>query len=242
MAKHAEHAEETLPPEPDERPQRRREWTGPLRSVVLPLLAVAVIVLAVWYLQAGRGSGGARPASGTGIVPLPAAKNPTGKPPSTEIGRAAPDFVLQKLGGGTLRLSDLQGKTVLINFWATWCGPCREEMPHLVKVYDQYKDQGFIVLSVDEQEDANTVQKFVDQYGMRFPVVLDTSGQVGETFHAGTQFPTSIFLNPDGTVRAIRNDDGTTSAIHYGPMNEAFILRQLDVQTAATATPASEAR
>ena len=195
------------PPEPDERPQRRREWTGALRSVILPLVAVGLIVLAVWYLEAGRGTGSS-PAAGTGIVALPSAKNHTGKPAATDIGRAAPDFVLQKLGGGNLRLSDFQGKTVLINFWATWCGPCAQEMPEIVKTYNQQKDQNFVVISVDEQEDPGTVQKFVNDYKMDFPVVLDTSGQIGETYHAGTQFPTSVFISPDGTVRPIHNENG----------------------------------
>src|SRR5713101_6274505 len=75
----------------DERPQRRREWSGGLRSVVVPLLAVAAIVAAVWYLQSDRGGGGSHEA-GLGIVPLPSGKNPTASSPAPEQGRAAPDF------------------------------------------------------------------------------------------------------------------------------------------------------
>jgi thiol-disulfide isomerase/thioredoxin len=225
----AQQLEQLPEPDPDERPQRRREWTGAWRSVILPLVAVGLIVFAVWYLEAGRGSG-SHAASGTGVVTLPAAKNHTGKPASTDVGRAAPDFVLQKLGGGTLRLSDFQGKTVLLNFWATWCGPCRDEMPEIVKTYNQYKDQNFIVISVDEQEDPGTVQKFVNQFGMDFPVVLDTSGQVGETFHAGSQFPTSVFVDPDGTIKPIHNETGAVSANHPGPMTAPFITQQITTQ------------
>ena len=99
----------------DERPQRRREWSGSVRSVVLPVLAVIVIVGAVWYLQAGRDAGTERE-QGFGIVPLPAEKNATGRPPAADVGRAAPDFLLRTLDGGTVRLSDLRGKVVLINF------------------------------------------------------------------------------------------------------------------------------
>jgi thiol-disulfide isomerase/thioredoxin len=225
----ATHLDESPAPEPDERPQRRREWTGAVRSVILPLLAVGLIVFAVWYLEGGR-FGGARPTSGTGIVALPTEKNHTGKPPATDIGRAGPDFVLQKLGGGTLRLSDFQGKTVLLNFWATWCGPCRDEMPEIVKTYNQYKDKNFVVISIDEQEDADTVQKFVNDFKMDFPVVLDTSGQIGETYHAGTQFPTSVFLNPDGTVRPMPSDSGQMLPNHPGPMTAAYIAQQLSAQ------------
>lgn len=217
---------DTSPDLPDERPQRHREWSGPLRSVGLPLLVVAVIVLAVWYLEAGRG-GGSRPAAGTGIVALDAARNHTGKAAAAEIGRAAPDFRLTTVDGKAERLSDLQGKTVLINFWATWCPPCRQEMPEIVKAYNDYKDKGFTVVSVDEQEDLGTVQSWVTEFGMPFPVSLDTSGQVGETYHAGAQFPTSVFINPDGTIKGIVNPTGAPTAIHQGPMTEQFIAQQI---------------
>lgn len=200
----------------DERPQRRREWSGPLRSVGLPLLAVALIVGAVWYLQAGRSSG-AKPAAGTGIVALDAAKNHTGQPPSPDKGRAAPDFRLETLDGKSVRLSDLQGKTVLINFWATWCLPCRQEMPEIVKAYSKYHDRGFEVVAVDEQEDRDTIKKWVDAFGMPFPVAFDSSGQVGQTFRAGTQFPTSLFVDPTGIVTDIR----------YGPMDAQFLDQRL---------------
>src|SRR5579883_528425 len=141
----------------DERPQRRREWTGPFRNIALPLLVVAAIVAGVWYLQAGRSSGAVK---GGGVIPLDASRNHTGQPPSAEQGRAAPDFRLTTLDGRTVRLSDLQGKTVLVNFWATWCAPCRQEMPEIVRAYDANHAKGFEVVSVDEQEDPATVKKW----------------------------------------------------------------------------------
>jgi thiol-disulfide isomerase/thioredoxin len=200
--------------DPDERPQRRREWTDGLRSVVLPLVALAAIVAAVWYLQSSHGSGTAK---GSGIIALDASRNHTGQPASAEKGRAAPDFRLTTLDGRSVRLSDLQGKTVLVNFWATWCGPCRDEIPNIVQAYQQYKDKGFEVVAVDEQESPTIVRKFVDAYGMSFPVAMDASGQVGQTFRAGTAFPTSVWLNPDGVV----------SDVHYGPMTPQFLNDRL---------------
>ena len=94
----------------EERPQNRREWSGALRSLVLPLLIVATIVGGLFYLERRDSGGSAASADGLGIVTLPAAKNATGQSPSSDVGRAAPDFVLQRLDGTTLRLSDLQGK------------------------------------------------------------------------------------------------------------------------------------
>ena len=210
-----EQPDETLA-ELDERPQRRREWSGPLRSVVLPLVAVAAIVVAVWYLQAGRGSA-ATPPRGFGVLALPAARNTTSRPAAPTVGRAAPDFRLATLDGSAVRLSDLQGKLVLINFWASWCGPCRQEMPGIVQAYNQNKDRGFVVLSVDEQEDPGTVRQFVDQFSMDFPIALDVTGQVGQAFRAGTQFPTSVWVDQRGLVQEVK----------YGPMDAAFLAQKL---------------
>src|SRR5712692_10105080 len=200
----------------DERPQRRREWSGGLRSVALPLLLVAAIVAAVWYLEAGRSSGTAK-AGGGGVIALDPSRNHTGQPAAAEKGRAAPDFRLTTLDGKSVRLSDLQGKTVLVNFWATWCTPCRQEMPEIVRAYGQYRDRGFEVVSVDEQEDPGTVKKWVDAFGMQFPVVLDTSGSVGQTFRAGTQFPTSLWLDRNGVITDVK----------YGPMSRDFFDQRL---------------
>src|SRR5262245_20633235 len=108
-------AEPEIPDEVDERPHRRREWSGAGRSVLLPLLIVAAIVAAVWYLEFG-GSGGGGSSDGYGIVALDAARNSTGRPASADIGRAAPDFRLQRLDGSEIRLSDLRGKVVVLNF------------------------------------------------------------------------------------------------------------------------------
>jgi thiol-disulfide isomerase/thioredoxin len=198
----------------DERPQRRREWTGPVRSVVLPVLVVAAIVAGVWYLQRSRSSGSVK---GAGIIALEPSRNHSGKPPSAEQGRAAPDFRLSTLDGRSVRLSDLQGKTVLVNFWATWCAPCRDEMPNIVQAYQQYHDRGFEVVAVDEQESPDIVRKWVDDFGMSFPVALDTSGSVGQTFRAGKAFPTSVWIDADGLV----------TDVHYGPMSAKFLNDKL---------------
>jgi peroxiredoxin len=199
----------SLAPEPsdvDEAPQRRRVWAGPWRSVVLPLLVVAAIVGAIWYIES-RGlpfaEGGSSASSGDyGPLALPPERNPTGRDPSPENGRAAPDFLLERLDGGTLRLSDLQGKAVLVNFWATWCQPCRSEVPHLVTAYNRYQEEGLEIVAVNLQEDEGTISGFVQEFGMQFPVVVDRSGDVADKYRV-IGIPTSFFIDRSGVVRSI---------------------------------------
>jgi peroxiredoxin len=188
----------------EERPQNRREWSGALRSLILPLLLVATIVGGLYYIEQRRG-GGAATADGTGTVTLPADKNTTGRPPSTDIGRAAPDFVLHTADGSTLRLSDLQGKPVLVNFWASWCTPCRQEMPEIVRAYDTQKSGAFAVVAVDLQENSDAVRSFAQEFGMTFPIVIDRNGGIGDSWHIGGPIqgiPSSYFLDASGVVQA----------------------------------------
>src|SRR5581483_5959676 len=163
----------------EERPQNRREWSGTLRSLVLPVLVVATIVGALFYVQR-RDSGGGANSGGFGIVALPTELNPTGKPPSSDVGRAAPDFLLQTPDGGQLRFSDLRGTPVLVNFWASWCTPCRQEMPEIVKAYDAHAKDGLVVVAIDLQENEDAIREFAREFGMKFPIVIDRTGGVGD--------------------------------------------------------------
>lgn len=200
----------------DERPHRRREWSGAVRSVLLPLLIVGAIVAVVWYLEAGRRTGTATD-TGYGIVALDAARNPTGRPPAAEIGRAAPDFVLRRLDGGDQRLSDLRGSVVVLNFWATWCQPCRVEMPEFVRLYDALRDRGLVIVAVDMQEAEEPVQRFVDEFGIRFPVLFDRTGEVGRTYRAN-KLPVTLIIDRDGVIRAV----------HPGPVTPEYVKQELD--------------
>jgi peroxiredoxin len=189
----------------EERPQNRREWRGVLRSLVLPLLIVATIVGGLVYIERERGGGGSVASDGTGIVELPAEKNATGRGVSTEVGRAAPDFLLKGTDGSELRLSDLQGKPVLVNFWASWCTPCRQEMPEIVKSYDAHKGDGLVVVAVDLQENGDQVDGFAREFGMEFPIVIDRNGGVADAWRIGGPvegIPSSYFLDAHGVVQA----------------------------------------
>ncbi|MEL7675277.1 MAG: TlpA disulfide reductase family protein [Chloroflexota bacterium] len=109
------------------------------------------------------------------------------------------DFTLPGMNGDTVSLADYRGRYVLVNFWATWCPPCRDEMPDLQAYYNAYRDQGFTLLAINEAEDPATVRRFVGGFGFTFPVALDTTGAVMDQY--GTEsLPTSFLIGPDGRL------------------------------------------
>lgn len=122
------------------------------------------------------------------------------KPP--KHGDQAPDFVFLTEDGKEYRLSDFRGRPVVLNFWATWCPPCRAEMPALDKAYQERKKDGLLILAINEKEDRDAVRKFRQDMGVSLPMLLDTRGLVGRTYLV-QGLPTSFFIEPDGTV-AIR--------------------------------------
>ena len=195
---------------------RRLDRQAALRSLVLPLAVLALIVGGLWYWQSRGDSASNSP---YGPVELPAAKNVTDKKPAPEDGRAGPDFVLERVGGGTVRFSDLQGKPVLLNFWASWCPPCRQEMPEIVAAYERHKAEGLIVLGVNLQEADSRIANFASDYGMEFPLVIDRDGDVGEAWRIGGAFsglPSSYFIDATGVVRGVFNQPLTKDSIEQG--------------------------
>ena len=112
----------------------------------------------------------------------------------------APDFTLPSLDGPNLRLQEQRGQVVMINFWATWCGPCREEMPHLSRLYDKYRPSGFTVFAVNIDEEPQKAARLAKQLGMRFPVLLDTDKKVSRLYDLSAM-PSTVLIDRDGRVR-----------------------------------------
>ena len=190
--------QEGLATEPQAVP--RRHWA--LRLIPL-LLAVIAIGVAIKVLQ-----GDAPGAS----VSLPGATS-TYKLTS---GQPAPPFTATALTGEPVSLDSLRGKAVVINFWATWCPPCRSEMPDLEQVYTGHKDNDVVVLAVNVQEAPEIINRFVHQYGLSFPVLLDTSGAISQTY--GVQsLPTTIFVDKAGQI----------STYQMGALNKSAIEKRL---------------
>ena len=119
-------------------------------------------------------------------------------PQSAAIGSIAPDFELSKLDGETVRLSELQGKIVLINFWATWCEPCKVEMPLFEERY-QMAGSDLEILAVNFDESEQDVSKFVEEFGLSFPVLLDPGGEVQNLYRV-RGYPTTFVVNEEGIV------------------------------------------
>ena len=120
----------------------------------------------------------------------------------TAVGQQAPDLNLSTLEGKTARLSDYRGQVVLLNFWASWCGPCRLEVPHLVAAYEKYKDRGFTVAAVNLGEPSERVEVFVTEFQITFPVLLDPAGQARRLYPI-RGIPTSFLLDAEGIVRKV---------------------------------------
>jgi peroxiredoxin len=189
----------------EERPQSRREWSGWLPSIVLPLGLVVVIVAGLLYFESSGGGGGSGD-SGFGTVALPAALNPTGEAPAARVGRAAPDFLLASLAGDDLRFSDLRGQPLIANFFATWCTSCRYETPDLITFYEAHRDAGLVLLGIDLQESSDLVQRHTDEFGITYPIVLDSDGEVSRTWQIGGPsqgVPSTYFIDGSGVVQKI---------------------------------------
>jgi peroxiredoxin len=120
-------------------------------------------------------------------------------------GAAALDFQLPDLAGDLHTLAQHQGQVVVLNFWTSWCPPCREEMPALQRAYDRYGEQGLVVLGVNwtQVDERRDVEAFVSEIGLTFPILLDEQGQVAEGLYNILGLPTTIFIDRQGIVREV---------------------------------------
>ena len=143
-----------------------------------------------------------------------------GQIPAPQKGFLAPDFTLETMSGTPYKLSDLRGQVVLINLWASWCLPCRAEMPAIETAYQEYKERGLVVLAVNStsQDSVASVDAFVAKYGLTFPVLMDYDGTVARLYEL-TSLPTSFFIGRDGLIH---------NTIVGGPMSETALRTQVE--------------
>ncbi|MGD2157159.1 MAG: TlpA disulfide reductase family protein [Anaerolineales bacterium] len=148
-------------------------------------------------------------------------------PPSPREGFSAPNFSLELMSGGeehyeigdTVTLSDLIGDVVILNLWASWCPPCRAEMPAIQSVYEDYKDQGLEVLAVNTtyQDDPLDAANFIKEHSLTFPVLRDTTGVVSKRYQL-RGLPSTYFIDRKGVIRSV---------VVGGPMSEALIRSKI---------------
>ncbi len=140
--------------------------------------------------------------------------------PAPQVGFLAPDFTLQDKDGQSYTLSDLRGRPVLVNLWASWCGPCRREMPAMDMIYQKYKDDGFIILAVNATH-LDTVPNaiaFAESLDLSFPIVFDHNGEVSRQYHLNS-LPTSFFIGKDGIIKEV---------VIGGPMSNALLQTRVE--------------
>lgn len=127
-------------------------------------------------------------------------------PAGNAVGKPAPDFTLTTLDGKTVKLSDYRGKAVMVNFWATWCGPCKIEMPWFVDLHQQYAPQGFEILGVVSQDDSGkeSIEKFTKDMGVNYPILLgnERTDAVSDAYGGLNGLPQTFFVDRGGTIVA----------------------------------------
>jgi peroxiredoxin len=123
-----------------------------------------------------------------------------GGPAPVDRGARAPAFALPRLAGGEpVSIADLRGRVVLVNFWATWCKPCEQEMPAMERLYQALRDEGFELLAISVDTDVDAVRRFRERLGLSFPILLDSDQRVAHAYMT-FRFPESLLIGPDGVV------------------------------------------
>jgi peroxiredoxin len=116
----------------------------------------------------------------------------------------APEFTLESRAGDAVSLGDLQGQVVMINFWATWCGPCRQEMPHLEALYQKYNNLGFTLLGVNVEDNRDGADEFLAATPVTFPILFDPQSEVSKLYKV-VAMPSTVLVGRDGTMRFIHH-------------------------------------
>ena len=137
-------------------------------------------------------------ASASGAIAIAAGRTLAAVNPST----TAPDFTLRTIAGPNMRLAEQRGRVVMINFWATWCGPCRQEMPQLSKLYDKYRGSGFVLMGVNVDDDVRNAAEVATKLAVSFPVLLDTDKSVSKLYDLATM-PSTVLVDRDGKTRYV---------------------------------------
>jgi thiol-disulfide isomerase/thioredoxin len=172
-------------------------------NVATFVIALAGVLIAIFFVLVPAGQSRLKPSGST-----------TGH---LALGQPAPAFSLKSLDGGTVQLATYSGKPLLVNVWATWCVPCRQEMPAIQRAYDRYHPQGLQALAIDELEGEGDITSFATKIHVSLPIAID-DGSFSQAYGVGVM-PTSIFVDAHGIVRAVE----------LGAMTDAKIQQNIDL-------------
>jgi len=169
------------------------------------VLSILVLVLAAGWIWVTR---------------VPAGRATSGDISAPRTGFQAPGFSLDSSSGEIITLSEQNDKIILVNFWASWCPPCRAEMPAIQQVYQDYKDDGLVVLGINatNQDDITAVKSFVAENQLSFPILFDRDGEVSRQYNLHA-LPTSYFIDQDGIIQDV---------VVGGPMAEALLRTRVE--------------
>jgi len=179
-----------------------RVGVGRLRRTAVAVLVIAAIVAAILWLESRDDAGMSPTGERYGPTELPGALHTAGLDVAPQVGSLAPDFLLENLDGSEVRLSDYRGQPIVLNFWATWCAPCRKEIPQFVDAYERFRGDGLVIIGVNLQEGKSIARGYVEDYGMEFPVAIDVDGEVGDAYRL-LGLPVTYFIGRDGVVRSV---------------------------------------
>lgn len=193
------------------------------KNIIIWSAAIILVIIAVYTTASynAKSSIGKNPTQQAAQAtptpsPTPVDTNQSGSQPTeSKINLMADyDFTLEDLNGNTVTLSQLKGKKVYLNFWATWCPPCKAEMPDIEKLYQETKDSDLVILAVNVNEDKKTVQDFIAKNKYNFPILLDVKGEISQLYQV-SGIPTSYFIDTEGFL-----DNGATGGIPFESMKE----------------------
>ena len=177
---------------PHENPNRPREYHG-ARTVIAGAGVVIAVAAALWLTLLQPTNGG-----GEGVVDHPVWLPTEGREVGSEIGDVAPDFDLETVDGGRFRLSDWRGQPVLVNFWASWCSPCRREVPALIRALDEHRAKGLTIVGVNIEESTSVALNFVGEFGIEYEVPMDFDGAVFRAYGGGGRMVRRV---PSSSIR-----------------------------------------
>lgn len=150
--------------------------------------------------------------------------------PGSKPQQRAPDFQLQLLNGGTLSSEELKGSPVVLNFWASWCIPCREEMPAFERMWDRYRDQGVRIIGVNLQDSAEGAQGFVDEVGVTYPIAMDSKGSLASDLGV-RGLPQTFFIDEDFRFEKISAGEaveGGGDRVVFGAIDEQTLEEKIE--------------